>query len=58
MNFLQAYASVVRKYCDFSGRVSRAENWNWVLFLVLAQGVFRELDAIIFSVTMHAWRTV
>jgi uncharacterized membrane protein YhaH (DUF805 family) len=50
MNFLQAYASVVRKYSDFSGRASRAEYWNWVLFVALAsECFFRQLDAIIFQ---------
>jgi uncharacterized membrane protein YhaH (DUF805 family) len=35
MNFFQAVASGVMKYFDFSGRASRSEFWNWVLFIAL-----------------------
>jgi uncharacterized membrane protein YhaH (DUF805 family) len=50
MNFFQAVASGFMKYYDFSGRASRAEYWNWILFVALtSECFFRQLDAIIFQ---------
>jgi uncharacterized membrane protein YhaH (DUF805 family) len=47
--FFEAVAGCFLKYAVFSGRASRAEYWNFVLFLVLAMIAVSALDYVVFG---------
>ena len=49
MNFLAAVLTCLRKYARFSGRASRGEYWNFVLFVVLVSVALAILDQHLFG---------
>jgi len=49
MNFLAAVLICLRKYARFSGRASRGEYWNFVLFVVLVSVALAVVDQRLFG---------
>ena len=49
MTFPNAVKTCLRKYCDFSGRATRAEYWWWVLAVVIGSSIFTAVDSSIAS---------
>ena len=49
MAFFEAVAICFLKYAVFSGRASRSEYWNFVLFLVIALIGVGALDSVLFD---------
>lgn len=49
MSFLWAVLTCLRKYARFSGRASRAEYWNFVLFVILVSVLLNVLDTFLFA---------
>lgn len=45
MPFFESAFSTLKKYAEFNGRASRQEFWIFFLFVILAQGFGRVLDA-------------
>ncbi len=56
MGFLAAIKKCLRKYAGFSGRASRPEYWNFVLFIMLGLFVLGVVDTALFGgqVTVRA----
>ncbi|MEY3561611.1 MAG: hypothetical protein RL068_763 [Actinomycetota bacterium] len=50
MSFVDSIASGFRNYANFKGQASRAEFWNWVLFVILLGLVLGTIESIIWPV--------
>jgi|UPI000680BA5E uncharacterized membrane protein YhaH (DUF805 family) len=52
MSFTDAIKTCFRKYVTFSGRATRAEFWNFVLFMLIASIALTIVNSIIFGPTI------